>query len=326
MAEATPHEGSLSLLDAASLLTDPVEDNPTDEPQADLDAADEAESATESELEESSEEDAAGPADPDDQDALDDDEEQEPLETLEVVIDGKRERVTLDEAARGYQRESDYRRKTMALAEQRKALESQVQNMAIERQQYAQALEMIQTQLSQSDPEPDWERLKIEDPFEYLQQRDAWRERKERVALMRAEQSRLNQRAEAENRANLERELATQMANLVERLPTWQNPETADRERQALSDYAQSIGFSEEEVNSVIDARAVELLHKAWQYDTLMQKGAEAKRVKRAPPTAKSGQPGSRQARASRQSQAAFDRLSKSGKIDDAVDFLMSQS
>ncbi|MDA0207171.1 MAG: hypothetical protein O3A53_14795 [Acidobacteria bacterium] len=317
MAEATPDEGSLSLHDAASLL-DPEEDNSIEDVETDDDAV-----TTEPEEEaEADTEDEADTAE-DDED-LDDDDEEEPDAYLDVLIDGQSERVTLDEARKGYQREADYRRKTMALADQRKALEAEAYQAAAERQQYAQAMQLIQNQIANGEQEPDWERLKIDDPFEYLTQRDEWREKRDRVQMLQQHQARLQHRQSVENHANLERELGSQREILLERIPAWRDAETANSERVSLSEYAQTIGFSQEEVDTVIDARAVELLHKAWKFDNLMNKGAEAKRVKLAPPSAKSGQPGSRKTKATRQSKRALDRLSRTGRIDDAVDFLLS--
>lgn len=315
MAEATPDEGSLSLNDAASLL-DPVEDNPVEDVETD---DDDAVTADSDELDSS--EDDVETADDDDPEP---DEDEEPAEYIDVTIDGQTERVTLDEAAKGYQREADYRRKTMALADQRKALAAEADQAAAERQQYAQAMQLIQNQIAQGEQEPDWARLKQDDPFEYLTKRDEWREKRDQVQMLQRHQVQLQQQQLSEHQATLGRELDSQRDNLLERIPSWRDAETASSERGSLSEYAQTVGFTQEEVDTVIDARAVELLHKAWKFDNLMNKGAEAKRVKRPPPSAKSGQPGSRKTKATRQSQRALDRLSKTGKIDDAVDFLLS--
>jgi hypothetical protein len=322
MAEATP-EGSLSLDDAANLL-DPEMDNPTDD---ELEANEVAAAIERDEAEEVEPDDAEEfEVDTANDDDPEPDEDEEPAEYIDVTIDGQTERVTLEEAAKGYQREADYRRKTMALADQRKALEAEAGQAASERAQYAQALAMIQQKLSQSEPEPDWAALKQEDPFEYLTKRDEWREKREQVSMLQSRQNVLAQQHHAEQQVTLEKELDVQRNNLLERIPGWRDTATANKERGSLAEYATSVGFSQEEVDTVIDARAVELLHKAWQFDTLMSKGAEAKRVKRAPPSAKSGQPGSRKSNATRSSGKAFDRLSRTGKLDDAVNFLMSNS
>ena len=65
-----------------------------------------------------------------------------------IKIDGKDTDVTLDELKSGYQKDSDYRKKTTELAEQRKAFEGQAQAIHAERQQYAQALGQVQTEAS----------------------------------------------------------------------------------------------------------------------------------------------------------------------------------
>ena len=63
-----------------------------------------------------------------------------------VKVDGKEVDVTLDELQSGYLKDSDYRKKTGEIAEQRRAMESQSQAIQQERAQYAQALGQMQSE------------------------------------------------------------------------------------------------------------------------------------------------------------------------------------
>ena len=123
-----------------------------------------------------------------------------------------------------------------------------------------------------------------------------------------------------------EQELLQQQSILLERIPAWKDQEVAQQEKSAISSYAKTIGFNDEEISSVVDARAVELLRKAYLYDQMMDgEKLEKKRVKKAPATAKSGQPKTKQERSSRQRKDALDKLKKSGRMQDAVAYLLQK-
>lgn len=316
----------LSMQDAVSLLVTPSEETPQENetPVADEDVSQapteetEAEDVTEAEAEEVEEQSS----DDDDYDA----DEAEPVEdSIEVTIDGKVEKVTREEAAKGYQRQADYSRKTMELAKQRKALAAEAQKIAAEREQYAQALSLVQQQLA-AEEAPDWDRLRESDPYQYMLEKDAWRDKQERLAQVQAEQAKLQQQQMAEQQVAMNQELANQRTVLLDRIPAWKDSSTAEKEKAAIVDYAKSSGFTDEEVNNVVDARAVELLYKAWQFDQLMKdQRVKSKQVKKAPKAAKSGQPTTKRERTSRRRQQAFDKLKQSGKIDDAVALLLDR-
>lgn len=315
----------LSMQDAVSLLVTPSEETPQDEtPVADEDVSQapteetEAEDVTEAEAEEVEEQSS----DDDDHDV----DQAEPVEdSIEVTIDGKVEKVTREEAAKGYQRQADYSRKTMELAKQRKALAAEAQKIAAERDQYAQALSLVQQQLA-AEEAPDWDRLRESDPYQYMLEKDAWRDKQERLAQVQAEQAKLQQQQMAEQQVAMHQELANQRTVLLDRIPSWKDSGTAEKEKAAIVDYAKSSGFTDEEVNNVVDARAVELLYKAWQFDQLMKdQRVKSKQVKKAPKAAKSGQPTTKRERTSRRRQQAFDKLKQSGKIDDAVALLLDR-
>ena len=314
----------LTIEEAVSLLTNPPEDNPGIEATpADEDVS--QASTEETTFEEQTEDEVDEEEEQSEYDDSDEDDEPEPEDLLEVVIDGERQRVTRDEAAKGYQRQADYTRKSQDLAKQRKALAAESQQISAEREKYAQALAMVQNQLA-SEEQPDWSRLRDEDPFEYMVQKDAWRDKQERLQRVQAEQQMLAQQQATEQQQAMQQELANQRTVLLDRIPAWKDQSVAEKEKSEISAYARKAGFTDEEIAAVSDARAVELLHKAWQYDKLMSDGkVESKRVKKAPKAAKSGQPTGRKERTSRQRQVAFDKLKSSGSVGDAVNYLLQK-
>ena len=80
-----------------------------------------------------------------------------------VEVDG--EEITVEELKRGNLRQRDYTRKTQELAETRRQMETQAQEIERERAQYAQMLPALQQRIEQSvEQEPDWDTLYDADP------------------------------------------------------------------------------------------------------------------------------------------------------------------
>lgn len=319
-----PVEGSapISLDQAASLLLSrdapPAEDKPTeaatttDETQpADQPSGDIEDAATGDQ--QATDEPAPQPTQP-----------EQP--TFSVRVDGTEQKVTLDELLNGYQRTADYTRKTQAIAEQRKQAEAELAAARVERQRYAETLRQLEAQMNQAQPEPDWNKLYAEDPLEYVRQKDAWRDRREWAQALQSEQARLAQLQQVEQRALLEQHLAVERQRLVEAIPEWRDDQRAAKEREAIVTWAKRAGFSDQEISQSYDHRAVNVLRKAMLYDELMSKNLADKQTPRAVPAmARPGVPPSKNETSSKARREALSRLSKSGRIEDAVDFLMQR-
>ena len=85
-------------------------------------------------------------------------------------------------------------------------------------------------------------------------------------------------------------------------------------------------GFSQEEIENASDARAIELLYKAWKWDNLqLKKPAAKKKARQAPKMAKAGRPKTKREVASRSRQEAKKRFENAGTVDAAVEFLMGR-
>ena len=320
-----PVEGSapISLDQAASLLLSrdapPAEDKPT---EAATNTSDDTQPADQpsGEIEDA----ATGDQQATDESTTQPTQPEQP--TFSVRVDGTEQKVTLDELLNGYQRTADYTRKTQAIAEQRKQAEAELAAARVERQRYAATLRQLEAQLAQTQPEPDWNKLYAEDPLEYVRQKDAWRDRRERAQALQSEQARLAQLQQVEQRALLEQHLAVERQRLVEAIPQWRDEQTAAKEREAIVTWAKRAGFSDQEIAQSYDHRAVNVLRKAMLYDELMGKNlADKQTPKPAPAMARPGMPPSKNETSSKARREALSRLSKSGRIEDAVDFLMQR-
>lgn len=241
--------------------------------------------------------------------------------TFTVKVNGQDIEVTEDEVLKGYSRTEDYTRKTMQLAEQRKAFEEQeVAAVRAERQQYATYLDQLKTALTQLTPtEPNWEQLRAEQtPEVFAAELLHWQQTQKRIESVTAEQAKVKA-AQEEDAANGFRQYVQQeQAKLVEALPDMKEPEKAKALKASLTEFAQSRGFTPDDLGRVTDHRLILLLHDAMQFHQGKAKApAITSKIEKSLAVSK---PGSRTSPAKTDAVAAArDRLSKSGSVDDAA-------
>ena len=245
-------------------------------------------------------------------------EEGEQPQTLTVKVDGKEVSVTLDELQKGYSRTQDYTRKTQQIAEVRKQAEQETQAVRAEREQYAQLLGALQTQLQSSEPQVDLERLYHEDPIEWVRQNEVMRQRQEKLGAIQSEQQRLSQVAQYDQQRAMETQLASQQEALLAALPDWKDPKKAKAEKALVIESAKAAGFTDEDLKSVYDHRLVLLLRKAALFDQMVSKRQGIKPVvNNGPRPAKPGAAG--RVSTTTEGMRAKQRLAKTGRIDDAT-------
>jgi len=287
--------------EAEVLASDTTEETPSEAPEGEDEGAVEEEATAEEEA-------------PQQTDPLD--------QIVTVKVDGKEQEVTLREALNGYSRTADYSRKTMELAEQRKAMAAEFQAVQEERQQYAQLLTALSQQLQAQQPqEPNWEKLYNEDPLEYVRQKDLYRERQEKLVAAQIEMQRVTQVQEQEAKRALADYVNAEKAKLFEVIPQWKNEEVYLAERGKLREYGNQLGFSDEELSQAYDHRAVTALYKAMKYDQMM---ANKPKPAAAQPGAPKAAPAGGQTnvvpkRSATEVTRAKQRLAKTGRVQDAA-------
>lgn len=241
-------------------------------------------------------------------------------EKFVVKVDGKEIEVPKEELIRGYQREADYTRKTQKLAEERKIVESEFQQVRAEREYTSQLIGQLQQKLQEYEPpEPDWNRLEVEDPTEYARQWTSHQRRQQQKYAIQAEELRIAQLQNADAQKHIHATLAAETARLKEKIPEWNSPEKAKAEGKALLEYGQVLGFSEQELNTITDSRALLALHKAWKYDQMMSKRPEFQaKIKKAPRMVTPGSAGNVSSKSSDLNNAKK-RLAQTGSVRDAA-------
>ena len=336
MSDNPQGNGDISINDAISLLSNPPEDTATDvrdeatEPQQpETDAPEPEEDIVyEDEPDDGYEDDE----DDDGEDAYevdDEDEEEEQPDVYTVKVDGEELEVSLDELRQGYSRQKAYTKRSMELAEQRKAFEAEAAETKQMRDAYAQQLSQLSAQIQQaSQQEPDWRALSETMPErELFLAKAEWDQQKEYQKQVDAERQRILREQASEQEQSMRQHLEAQRNEMLDRIPAWRDTDILESERKEVISYAQKrIGFSEEEIANASDARAIELLYKAWQWDNLQGKKPEAKkRTRKAPKMAKAGRPKTKREVATRSRQDERKRFEKAGTVDAAVDYLMGR-
>lgn len=258
------------------------------------------------------------------EDLVDDNQQEQVSEprTYTVKIDGKDTEVTEDELLSGYSRQADYTRKSQVLAEQRKKMDEELAATQQERQQYQSQLEQFKIQADSKLEEfksVDWTKLKEEDPMEYALKRDQYRELQENKRLVAEEQQNLAQKQQAEMQTKWNEELAKQQEVMAQRLPEWNDPEKGPKLKQNIKTFALKKGFTEQEVDSLIDARSVDVLHKAMMYENLLEAKISQKKAKVVPKVQKPGAPSTKSEVNSEKVKQTRARLKRSGRVDDAA-------
>lgn len=330
---------NLSINDAASLLlqTPPPEDT-SEEPEAQPDEIiSEEDQAMPSE--EAVEESEDFDAEPDEEDQTDEDADEGDYEEQDVYtvrVNGEDVDVTLEEALKGYQRESDYTRKTQQLAEQRKQLEAeQSEFQAVQaqtaqlRDAYGQTLQQLQQQLQNGlQQEPDWDAAYQQlDAKEYTRLVQDWNARKDNLQKVQAEQARVAKEQAKESESMMRAHLAQQSELMLEKLPQWRDEKVRLTERDELITYAKSLGYTDDEIANAADHRAIVALYHSWQLSKLNAAKPEAKkRVRKAPKMAKAGVPRSKNEVAARRKAKLADRHASEGSIASAVDLLLARN
>ena len=243
------------------------------------------------------------------------DDQYEPLYT--VKVNGEEQQVPASELIKGYQLNSDYTRKTQALADERREHQAEFDAVKQERAYMAQLAQTLESRLREMAPPPvDWERLRATDPIEFAAQWAQHQMREQQVGSLRAEQERIAQIQAAEQQQSLAQLLGQESERLAEAVPDWKDPEKAKAERKALREYALSQGFEPADIDGVYDHRVVVLMRKAQLYDQLQARKPQAqKKLQEAPVLKPSATPGRKTTDVTRAKQ----RLAQTGRVEDAA-------
>lgn len=252
-----------------------------------------------------------------------DTEQSEKPQTYRTKVDGEEIEVTLEEALKGYSRQQDYTRKTMALSAKEKEIVAQETAARAERQQVAEKLTELEQAITTLTQEPDWDALRAQDPAVFAETHAAWGVHSKRLEALRAEKEKAIAAVQADFAKQRQETIQREHDRMLEAIPAWKDPEVMKREHTALVTYGKENGFTEQELAEVGDHRAIVLLNKAMLWDRAQKaKAATAKIVKEKIEKVAVAAPGNSRGKvnsATADYRAARKRLSESGSTDDAA-------
>ena len=319
MSDQVPEQSPQSRLEA--MLGDSIESDvqpteaPEEEEQPPLEA--EAEATEEVESEEATEE-------PDEEVEEEEQSQDEVPAILKLKVNGEDVEKPLDEVVALAQQGLDYTQKTQQVAEQRKELEAYAESIKAQEQAFQEQMQLnnvliedvakitsLDQQLNQY-ANVNWQQLSDNDFVEaqklFFSYNQLQQERSQLVSQFEAKKQQVVQ----QQTQLMSEKIAKGKEILAKEIPNW-SPET----NQALLSTGKDYGFSDAELNSIVDPRHVKVLHDAMQWRKLQQNSTVKKKVSSAKPVVK---PGSKDTKAEANSnhRQLREQLRKTGKSDAA--------
>ena len=319
MSDQVPEQSPQSRLEA--MLGDSIESDvqpteaPEEEEQAPLEA--EAEATEEVESEEATEE-------PDEEVEEEEQSQDEVPAILKLKVNGEDVEKPLDEVVALAQQGLDYTQKTQQVAEQRKELEAYAESIKAQEQAFQEQMQLnnvliedvakitsLDQQLNQY-ANVNWQQLSDNDFVEaqklFFSYNQLQTERSQLVSQFEAKKQQVVQKQSQ----LMAEKIAKGKEVLAKEIPNW-SPET----NQALLSTGKDYGFSDAELNSIVDPRHVKVLHDAMQWRKLQQNSVVKKKVSNAKPVVK---PGSKDTKAEANSnhRKLRESLRRTGKSDAA--------
>ena len=319
MSDQVPEQSPQSRLE--TMLGDSIESDvkppelQEEEEQTPLEA--EAEDTEEVESEEATEE-------PDDEVEEEEQSQDEVPAILKLKVNGEDVEKPLDEVVALAQQGLDYTQKTQQVAEQRKELEAYAESIKAQEQAFQEQMQLnnvliedvakitsLDQQLNQY-ANVNWQQLSDNDFVEaqklFFSYNQLQQERSQLVSQFEAKKQQVVQKQSQ----LMSEKIAKGKEVLAKEIPNW-SPET----NQALLSTGKDYGFSDAELNSIVDPRHVKVLHDAMQWRKLQQNSVVKKKVSNAKPVVK---PGSKDTKAEANSnhRNLREQLRKTGKSDAA--------
>ena len=244
----------------------------------------------------------------------------EPLPTYRVKVDGVEYEVNQDELISGYQRDSDYRRKTESLSIERQSFRDETDK---KNQEISQRMEMATQAINLANQQLGLEEQNIAqlmetDPTEAQRQLFFLNQKKQTLAQ---EHHKLS---EARNQ-EMQKYIASENQKLLLEMPEMRNPETAKQVRGKIKSFLTQQGFSEQEMNGITNHKVFKLVNMAVKFNELQGKRNLAQqKVQNAPKVVKGGVVQSKESKQRRVAEDKMARLRKTGNTEDATSILKS--
>jgi hypothetical protein len=247
---------------------------------------------------------------------------EEDTKTITLKVNGEEIEKPLDEVVALAQQGIDYTQKTQQVAEQRKELEDYAQAIKAQEEVFRQEVELQNVlinevaQITALDQKlaayqnVNWQQLSDNDFVEAQKLFFTYNQlQQDRNTLVSQFESKKQEVVHKQSQL-LSDKIAKGKEVLAKEIPNW-SPET----NQALLSTGKDYGFSDAELNSIVDPRHVKVLHDAMQWRKLQQNSSVKNKISNAKPVVKPGAKDSK-AEANSNHRQLRDSLRKTGKSD----------
>lgn len=246
---------------------------------------------------------------PEDDEEEDEEERPEPgaldlEQVIKTTIDGEEVELPLGEAIKSGMRERTFHKYLSQLDLAVKETNTQRANLAGHYNEHLKKVEEFDAFINEMLPKPDWLSLARQNPAMATQLRAEWDAIEEKRQAVRNHVESMRQWQAAEQMKALHNFANANRAQLARIFPEWKDEKVWKRDHDSMRRTALDVGYSDQEIGTLYDARAVVVLNLASKYLRLM--AAKPKPVKQ-------GFTATKRSRAtpSRNVQSGFDRAER---------------
>ena len=239
----------------------------------------------------------------------------------QVIVNGEKIDVDLDELKAGYQKDADYRRKTEELALSKRELKSEEDRL---KNQYSTKLDdlnslvlTLNAEINNDMSSKELDQLWEEDPTEAAKLDRKIRRRKETISSAQRK-LREHQTSQFQDVVSKEKQ------RIALKYPELYDPVKGHTLRTNMTNYLLGKGFNQNEISSIYDSRQFDIIVEAMSYQsnkklkpTLVNKKVKPSKV------VKSGVKTTKEELNSQDRLNKFKSLKKSGSAKDATDLLL---
>lgn len=208
---------------------------------------------------------------------------------VKLKVNGRDEKVSLKDAISQTQYYKANEQKAQSLAEERKAFESERQEVA---NQFSQRLaqvnglgQMLEQRIAAEYQSIDWDRLRVTDPAEWTAKQHEFQQLQQQLhaagSQVGQQMRQIQDQQDREQQQWRAQTLTAERSSMVESVPEWSDEGKMKEGLSEIVQYARENGFPEDELSDVIFNRHVQVLRKAMLYD--QGKTVAEKKVKKAP-------------------------------------------
>jgi hypothetical protein len=252
-------------------------------------------------------------------------EEDEVPAILKLKVNGEEVEKPLDEIVALAQQGLDYTQKTQQVAEQRKELEAYAEQIKMQEQAFQEQMQLnnvliedvakitsLDQQLNQY-ANVNWQELSDSDFVEAQKHFFTYNQLQQQRSQLVSQFEAKKQQVVHQQTQLMSEKIAKGKEVLAKEIPGWSQETT-----QQLVSVGKEYGFSDAELNSIVDPRHVKVLHDAMQWRKLQQNSTVKKKVSSAKPVVKPGAKDTK-AEANSNHRNLREQLRKTGKSDAAT-------